>query len=59
MHSLLHDGCKWATGAERNDDGSVKALNPEAASCLYAIAFVLIVWILGYILYRRRIYIKI
>ncbi|MBP5560556.1 MAG: SEL1-like repeat protein [Muribaculaceae bacterium] len=59
LHSLLHDGCKWATGAERNDDGSVKALNPEAASCLYAIAFVLIVWILGYILYRRRIYIKI
>ena len=59
LHSLLHDGCKWATGAERNDDGSVKALNPEAASCLYAIAFVLIVWIFGYILYRRRIYIKI
>ena len=59
LHSLLHDGCKWVTGAERNDNGSIKALSPEAASCLYAIAFVLIVWIFGFILYRRRIYIKI
>lgn len=59
FHSLLHDGCKWVTGAERNDNGNVKAHNPEAASCLFAIAFVLIVWCFGYILYRRRIYIKI
>ena len=31
----------------------------EAASCLFAISFVLITWIFGYILYKKKIYIKI
>ncbi len=31
----------------------------EAASCLYAISFVLITWCFGYILYKKKIYIKI
>lgn len=31
----------------------------EAASCLYAISFVLITWVFGYILYKKKIYIKI
>lgn len=31
----------------------------EAASCLYAITFVLITWCIGYILYKKKIYIKI
>ncbi|MBQ0121587.1 MAG: DUF5009 domain-containing protein [Bacteroidales bacterium] len=31
----------------------------EAASCLYAITFVLITWCFGYILYKKKIYIKI
>ncbi len=32
---------------------------PEAASCLYAVSFVLITWCFGYILYKKKIYIKI
>ena len=32
---------------------------PESASCMYAISFVLITWCLGYILYKKKIYIKI
>ena len=47
MHSLIHDGCKAITWS------------PEAASCLYAITFVLITWCFGYILYKKKIYIKI
>ena len=47
IHSLIHDG--W----------SAIAPTPEAASCLYAITFVCIVWIFGYILYKKKIYIKI
>ncbi len=47
IHSLLHDGCKAITWS------------PEAASCLYAITFVLITWCFGYILYKKKIYIKI
>ncbi len=47
IHSLIHDGCKAVT------------TSPEAASCLYAIIFVLITWCFGYILYKKKIYIKI
>lgn len=47
IHSLIHDGCKAVT------------TSPEAASCLYAITFVLITWCFGYILYKKKIYIKI
>lgn len=32
---------------------------PEAASCLFAISFVLITWCFGYVLYKKKIYIKI
>ena len=47
IHSLIYDG--WS------------AITPtlEAASCLYAITFVLITWCFGYILYKKKIYIKI
>lgn len=47
IHSLIHDGCKALTWS------------PEAASCLYAIVFVCICWLFGYILYKKKIYIKI
>ena len=47
IHTLIHDGCKAVTWS------------PEAASCLYAITFVLITWCFGYILYKKKIYIKI
>lgn len=47
IHSLIHDGCKAVT------------CTPEAASCLYAIVFVCICWLFGYILYKKKIYIKI
>lgn len=47
IHTLIHDGCKAITWS------------PEAASCLYAITFVLITWCFGYILYNKKIYIKI
>ena len=47
VHTLIHDGCKAVT------------TSPEAASCLYAIVFVLITWCFGYILYKKKIYIKI
>ncbi|MBQ0115501.1 MAG: DUF5009 domain-containing protein [Bacteroidales bacterium] len=47
IHSLIYDFWKTLT------------TTPEAASCLYAITFVLIVWCLGYALYRKKIYIKI
>ena len=46
-HTLIHDGCQAITWS------------PEAASCLYAITFVLITWCFGYILYKKKIYIKI
>ncbi|MBR5640408.1 MAG: SEL1-like repeat protein [Muribaculaceae bacterium] len=59
IHTLLHDMCKWITCAERDKNGEITARNPEAASCLYAILFVLITWCFGYILYRKKIYIKI
>lgn len=38
---------------------SAVTTTPEAASCLYAITFVLITWCFGYILYKKKIYIKI
>ena len=47
IHTLIHDGCKAITWS------------PEAASCLYAIIFVCITWCFGYILYKKKIYIKI
>ena len=47
IHSLIYDG--W----------SAVTTTPEAASCLYAITFVFITWCFGYILYKKRIYIKI
>ena len=47
IHSLIYDG--W----------SAITPTPEAASCLYAITFVLITWCFGYILYKKKIYIKI
>lgn len=47
IHSLIHDACKAITWS------------PEAASCLYAIVFVCICWLFGYILYKKKIYIKI
>lgn len=46
-HKLLFDGCKAVT------------TSAKAASLLYAITFVLICWLLGYILYKKKIYIKI
>ena len=47
IHSLIYDA--W----------SAVTTTPEAASCLYAITFVLITWCFGYILYKKKIYIKI
>ena len=47
IHTLIHDGCKAITWS------------PEAASCLYAITFVCITWCFGYILYKKKIYVKI
>ena len=47
IHSLIYDG--W----------SAVTTTPEAASCIYAITFVFITWCFGYILYKKRIYIKI
>ena len=47
IHSLIADACEAVT------------TSPEAASCLYAITFVLITWCFGYILYKKKIYIKI
>ena len=47
VHSLIYDA--W----------SAVTTTPEAASCLYAITFVLITWCFGYILYKKKIYIKI
>ncbi|MBR5031008.1 MAG: DUF5009 domain-containing protein [Muribaculaceae bacterium] len=47
IHSLIYDGWTAVT------------TTPEAASCLYAITFVLITWCFGYILYKKKIYIKI
>lgn len=46
-HSLLHDLGKALT------------TTPEAASCFFAVSFVCICWIFGYLLYRKKIYIKI
>jgi len=47
IKSLIYDG--W----------SAVTTTPEAASCLHAITFVLITWCFGYILYKKKIYIKI
>lgn len=47
LHSMIYDACQWFMPT------------PEAASCLYAITFVLITWCFGYILYKKKIYIKI
>ena len=47
IHSLIYDGWQAVT------------TTPEAASCFYAITFVLITWVFGYILYKKKIYIKI
>ncbi|MBR5087087.1 MAG: DUF5009 domain-containing protein [Muribaculaceae bacterium] len=41
------------------DGWSAVTTTPEAASCLYAITFVLITWCFGYFLYKKKIYIKI
>lgn len=46
-HKLLFDGCEAIT------------TSTKAASLLYAITFVLICWLLGFILYKKKIYIKI
>ena len=47
IHSVLADACKAVT------------TSPEAASCLFAIVIVLLTWSMGYLLYRKKIYIKI
>ena len=47
LHSLIYDG--W----------TAVLVNEEAASCAYAITFVLITWCLGYVLYKKKIFIKI
>lgn len=47
IHSLIYDFWESLT------------TTPEAASCLYAITFVLITWCFGYVLYKKKIYIKI
>lgn len=68
IHGLLHNLCKLATGAtidngattgEALAHGALTASNPRAASCLYAIVFVLLNWLFGFILYKKKIYIKI
>ena len=47
IHSMIYDACQWFMPT------------PEAASCLYAVIFVFITWCFGYILYKKKIYIKI
>ena len=47
IHNLIYDGCQAVT------------TSPEAASALYAVLFVLICWVPGYFLYKKKIYIKI
>ena len=47
LHSLIYDGCQAVT------------TSPEAASALYAVLFVLICWVPGYFLFKKKIYIKI
>lgn len=49
IHSVIHR-CLWQ---QLLPDGSACA-----ASCLYAITFVAIIWCLGYTLYKKKIYIK-
>ncbi|MBQ7691797.1 MAG: DUF5009 domain-containing protein [Muribaculaceae bacterium] len=46
LHTLIYDGWKAVL------------VNEEAASLFYALTFVCITWCLGYILYKKRIYIK-
>ena len=46
LHTLIYDGWKAVL------------VNEEAASLFYALTFVCIAWCLGYILYKKRIYIK-
>ena len=46
IHSAVYNGLKWFC-------------NEYMASALYAIAFVLLNWIIGHILYKKKIYIKI
>ena len=47
IHSIIHDACLAVTTSD------------EAASCLYAITFVCIVWCFGYWLHKKKIFIKI
>ena len=47
IHSLIHDACQAVT------------TSPEAGSALYAVVFVLICWVPGYFLYKKKIFIKI
>ncbi len=47
VHSAVFDFCKMVT------------LDETMASCLYAILFILFNWIFGYILYKKKIIIKI
>lgn len=47
LHTLIYDGWKAVL------------INEEAASLFYALTFVLITWCFGYVLYRKKIYIKI
>lgn len=46
VHSLVYDGL-------------LELFQPKTASCLYAILFVCLNWLLGYVLYKKKIYIKI
>ena len=47
LHTLIHDAWRAVL------------VNEEAASLFYALTFVLITWCFGYVLYRKKIYIKI
>ncbi len=46
VHSLVYDGL-------------LDIFQPKTASCLYAILFVCLNWVLGYVLYKKKIYVKI
>ena len=45
VHSLIYDGL-------------LELFQPKTASCLYAILFVCINWLPGYVLYKKKIYVK-
>lgn len=53
------DGTKTTIRSLIYDGWSAITPSPEMASCLYAITFVLITWVFGYVLYKKKIYIKI